>query len=79
VSDADRQTGRTSKQMKDAPDGATFVWCVSASLSYAKQLACYLGRTDLRIVSPYYIKGPHRGRRGNTETLIIDHAYWEHN
>lgn len=49
--DADRQTGRTTQQMKDAPYGAVFVWPVGNSISYAKDLAHKLGRGDLRIVS----------------------------
>ena len=43
---SDRQTGRTTQQMLDAPVGAVFVWCNSA-LTYPKILAHGLQRDDL--------------------------------
>ena len=43
-----RGTGETTRQMRKAPAGANFVWCVPRT-SYAKELAHYLGRDDLEI------------------------------
>ena len=45
---SDRQTGRTTRQMLAAPQGATFVWR-NSRLSYPRQLASDLGRNDLII------------------------------
>ena len=48
MADGDRGSGRTTEQMKDAPVGATFIWCNDRT-SYAERLAKHLGRPDLRI------------------------------
>jgi len=39
----DRGTGRTTRQMRDAPQGAVFVWPVWGSMGYASDLARHLG------------------------------------
>lgn len=53
-----RQTGRTMRQMKDAPRGAVFVWC-NAHLSYPRRLAKAIGRDDLLVVVPLSWLAPH--------------------
>jgi hypothetical protein len=63
-----RGTGRTTRQMLDAPKGALYVWC-NKHLDYPRALARHLGRADLVVVSPSY------ERRGYSSALVIlDHA-----
>lgn len=68
----DRQTGRTTQQMKDAPHGALFIWC-TGDTRYPKALARLLGRDDLQIVPLSFLSGP--SGLGRTFTgLVLDHA-----
>jgi hypothetical protein len=68
----DRQIGRTSQQMTDAPLGSVFVWCNSRT-AYPKELAIQLGRDDLQVVPLLWLDG--RNVRGRTFTgVIVDHA-----
>lgn len=79
LASGDRQTGRTAKQMIDAPRRSIFVWC-NTSLWYPRELARYLGRTDLRIVSHDGLT-PNElcGLRARGGLLVIDHAVpWSH-
>ena len=67
-----RGTGRTTNQIKHAPQGAFFVW-INASTDYPRQLAKQLGRDDLRIVSPNWLVFEQwRGMR--LSGIIVDHA-----
>lgn len=69
----DRGTGRTTKQILAAPQGAVFVW-TNAYLSYPKHLAFSLGRQDLLIVPPLWLEHP-GGYIGRKLTgLVLDHA-----
>jgi hypothetical protein len=68
----ERRTGRTTQQMLNAPRGAYYVWETPA-LSYAKQLAEYLKRTDLKIVSAGFFSYKGRGA-GLKAKIIIDHG-----
>ena len=68
-----RQTGRTTRQMKAAPNEATYVWC-NQHTDYAKHLARSLGRIDLRIVGPGDLASGRILRR--REKVVIDHAFW---
>lgn len=71
-----RGSGRTSKQMKDAPEGAAYVW-PNGDLTYPIQLAKSLGREDLGIVQPAWLT-----RTGLLEVerkyrgldIVLDHA-----
>ena len=70
--DPDRGTGRTSKQMLEAPQKSIFVWCNSA-LSYPLSLAKHLGREALYIISPEsirYLWCSSKVRGG----IVVDHA-----
>ncbi len=67
---SDRQTGRTTEQMRNAPHGATFVW--SFRPGYARDLARRLGRGDLRIVMPDALTDG-RCLGIDPEKLILDH------
>lgn len=64
-----RGTGRTTRQIQQAADGAVFVWCNHA-LFYPRKLAAALGRYDLRIVGPIWLDSP--GHR--PPAVVIDHA-----
>ena len=69
----DRQTGRTTAQMKAAAHGATFVWCNDA-LTYPKDLARGLGRADLRI-EPFSAMEDGGARLFGRECqIVLDHA-----
>lgn len=69
-----RQSGCTSKQMQDAPQGALFVWPARRSLGYAKALAQHLGRTDLKIVDPSIFDRGGNQLRGRRVVIVMDHA-----
>jgi hypothetical protein len=67
-----RGTGKTTKQMQDAPPKAIYVWC-NRHLDYPKNLARKLGREDLEIVSQSFIDmGRWRGRVFSG--IVLDHA-----
>lgn len=73
--DAERDSGRTTRQMQGAPRDAVYVWCNSATW-YARRLAHGLNRGDLlvvplsRIERPDYWRGLHR-------PVVIDHAAYD--
>lgn len=68
----DRQTGRTTQQMTDAPLGAVFVWCDS-NLYYPQALACQLGRADLVVRRLSWLE--RRNVMGRTfPGVTVDHA-----
>lgn len=67
-----RGDGKTTRQMRAAPNGALFVW-VNSALHYPRTLAIRLERTDLEIVSPFDLE--HDRMRGKTwPAIVIDHA-----
>lgn len=66
-----RQSGRTTKQMLDAPHDAVFIWCNNETF-YAKCLASDIGRGDLKIVPPNWLRDGWRGR--TFSGIIVDHA-----
>lgn len=67
-----RQTGRTTKQMQDAPVGSVFIWC-NNRLGYPKMLAHELGREDLKIVGPSWLTDRrYQGLR--VPAILLDHA-----
>lgn len=68
----DRQTGRTTRQMQDAPQRAIFVWC-NHHFAYPRDLSRKIGRPDLELVSPDWLT--HDRWRGRTLTgIVVDHA-----
>lgn len=75
--DAIRGLGHTSHQMKTAPYKATFVWC-NANTHYPRDLARFLMRDDLNIVSSHATYYDHNRFRGH-KYVVIDHAFGEHN
>ncbi|HEX5520197.1 MAG TPA: hypothetical protein VFX29_00825 [Longimicrobiaceae bacterium] len=70
MDDQERGTGFTEEQMRTAPKGAAFVWN-NHDLQYPKQLAEYLGRTDLRIVRPNWLE--HVAGK-SVPAIVVDHA-----
>ena len=65
-----RGSGRTTKQMQEAPQNSIFVW-VHHDLHYPKKLAEKIGRNDLKIVSPNWLLNGWRGVQ--LSGLVIDH------
>ena len=69
---SDRQTGRTTQQIADAPRGAVFVWCNSA-IEYPRALAKKLGRDDV-VVRPMSWLAPQNTDGHTFAAVVIDHA-----
>lgn len=70
----ERGTGRTTEQMKAAPQGAIFVWC-NGHVSYPRNLSRGIGRGDIRIETPSYFENRWHGYCG---PLVVDHATLEY-
>jgi hypothetical protein len=69
---SDRQTGRTTQQMNDAPLGAVFVWC-NSHLSYPQAMAKTLERDDLVVRPLSWLE--RRNVMGRTfPGVVVDHA-----
>lgn len=68
--------GTTTKQIKDAPLGAIYVW-PTADVLYPKRLAEALGRSDLKIVGPSWLKGKDIVFKARHVSGVIDHAVME--
>ena len=68
----DRQTGRTTRQMQAAPQGAVFVWC-NTHVSYPLSLAKALGRHDI-VVHPLQWLDPRNVIGREFSGLVLDHA-----
>lgn len=67
-----RRDGSTTRQMLAAPQGSVFVW-VTDHLHYPTDLAKRLGRKDLVIVGPSWLKvGRYQGLE--LKGLVLDHA-----
>lgn len=66
-----RGTGQTTKQMREAPRDAIYVW-VNSYLDYPRSLARFLGREDLKIVSPGWLCP--QSIFGGRHKIVLDHA-----
>lgn len=66
------QSGRTTRQMQDAPQAAVYLWPLPGTIGYARALARHIGRNDLTIT-------PITGwqSHGGDVVPVIDHACWE--
>lgn len=70
----DRRSGRTKRQMEDAPKGAIYIWD-NKILSYPRELSYSIGREDLTILEKGYLY-----YRANRLThiiftdIVVDHA-----
>lgn len=69
---AGRQTGRTSRQLSEAPPGAIFVW-LSGNLAYPRALARFLGRTDIGFKPLEWLRWGSELGRGELK-IVVDHA-----
>lgn len=67
----ERGTGRTSRQMMEAPLGATFFWC-NDQAACARDLAFAVNRQDLKI-QPASNFRTYRLRGLNPFMLVVDH------
>lgn len=67
----ERQTGITTRQMIEAPEGAFYVWC-NGNTYYPRRLALHLGRRDLRVVGSDWLMNP--GNVFSALDVVIDHA-----
>lgn len=72
---ADRQTGRTTQQIVEAPQCAMFVW-PNTALHYPRQLAIKANREDLAIRSLSWLFPPNIIGRKFT-AVVIDHEAWQ--
>lgn len=72
MSDFERGTDRTTRQIEQAPKDAVYVCPSVRSISYHRKLAVYLGRQDLVNVSPYWFTD--QSWRGRRRSVILDHA-----
>ncbi len=70
--DADRGTGRTTRQLASAPPNAFFVW-IDMGLYYPIMIAKKINRMDLTIVGPSFFNYGYW--RGTTKPIILDHAF----
>ncbi len=72
--DEARGSGRTTKQMIDAPWNAIFVWCNEFWIDGAKKLAKKAGRDDLEIIRPSALEDRERFRGREISGVVVDHA-----
>lgn len=72
---SERGSGRTTKQMQEAPEGAVYVY--AGPRDYTKRLCEHLGRGDL-VLCPPDMHVLHRSTCGTDRAVEIDHAIgWE--
>lgn len=73
TNDSLRQTGRTTKQIERAPQGAVFIWC-NAHLNYPVRLAKRLGREDLKIITlQQFQQGYYVSWLNELNGIVVDH------
>lgn len=70
-----RRMGKTRQQLRDAPQGAVFVWCNNHT-EYPMRLARQLGRTDIKVVSLQWLLD-RRFLSADRRYVVIDHATFE--
>lgn len=72
MSSSKRGTGKTTKQLKEAPLYSVFIWC-NNNLHYPIALARSLKRIDIKIVAPNWIESD-EWHGIKLSGVIIDHA-----
>lgn len=76
TSDPNRSTGRTTKQIKEAPPNSIYVW-LNDHLQIPRRIAENLGRVDIKFYSYGEFQGKvnqlYRGTKGK-QNVIFDHA-----
>lgn len=72
---SERGTGRTTKQIKEAPRNGIFVWC-NGYYRHAESLANALGRSDLQVKPlSWLLSGRWQGIDPNR--IVVDHYVTE--
>jgi hypothetical protein len=76
--DPNKQSGRTTQQMLDAPPNAIYVWCNSLP-EYPKKLARQLNRPDIKVVSAAWVLREEnwKGFERDTHHVVLDHYCYE--
>lgn len=70
----ERGSGRTTRQMENAPIGAVFVWC-NDHIDWPKRLALSIQRSDLKILRLSVLDHGAQILRGlEFSGFVIDHA-----
>jgi hypothetical protein len=73
TSSDERQSGRTTEQLRNAPPNSIFIW-VGDSSHYARDLVRHIGRDDIEVM-PRQVLTPNSIRlRGQRRPIIVDHA-----
>lgn len=72
--EAERGSGRTSRQMRRAPKGAVYIWPHAATLRYARKLARFHDRDDLELLAADWLAENINALSGKTCRVVIDHA-----
>lgn len=70
-----RGSGRTSEQLRQAPQGAFFICAPSASRTYMRNLARHLLRDDIQMILPSEFG---RLTGANRKLFVVDHSAWEY-
>lgn len=66
-----RGSGRTTRQILNAPRNAVYVVWHSSQFAYTRALMVHLGRTDLHLMSFGWIE--REGYRGDHRHYVVDH------
>jgi hypothetical protein len=69
--DQDRGTGRTTKQLKEAPQGAVFLVRSYSMAQYTRRLALYLKRNDISVQPLQWLHSD--SWLGRKHYVIVDH------
>lgn len=73
LTDSNRGTGRTTRQILAAPANAIYIWPEHRSIADAKTLAASLGRSDIKFVTPDWLNEAYRGQ-SRINQPVIDHG-----
>ena len=76
MSDPNRGTGRTTRQILAAPQRAYFVAPTRAAAGYTRHLAAFLRRPDIHIETPDFVTDE-RYRGLTRGSVILDHAIFD--
>lgn len=68
-----RRQGKTLTQIKEAPEGAIFIWCMN-NTSYPEHLARKLRRKDLKIKPLDWLK---KQNLEGKENIVCDHTIFD--
>lgn len=72
VSGGGRRNGKTSSALLAAPARCVYV-CIGASVRYTEALARSLGRHDIRVVGPSWLRA-HHYLGADRDSVVVDHA-----